>query len=293
MAPVGVTDAVEMGTIALQTPACHRRSIRDQSPAYPLMDKSRPKAKIQSLARANTILDKIATAPEGRMKLAEIAEAVRLHKNTVFSLLETLRALGYVRQAFGSREYMLGNRLFELALMSEADLDVAQLARPLMRKMVAIANESSSLGIPGTDSVLIVTTIESSQGVRGARYSGRHSPYHAAAIGKVILANMSIAERGTILGDHQFERLTPKTITSAQTLARELDEISQRGFALSLEEEELGANAVAVPLFGRMREVVGGISVWGPAPRLARDRLMRIGRQLVQESANFPPDTVI
>jgi DNA-binding IclR family transcriptional regulator len=257
------------------------------------MEKSRPKAKIQSLARANAILDKIATAPEGRMKLAEIAEAVRLHKNTAFSLLETLRALGYVRQASDSREYLLGNRIFELALMSESDLDVTQLARPLMRKMVTIANESSSLGIPGTNSVLIVTTIESSQGVRGARYSGRHSPYHAAAIGKVLLANMSVAERDAILGDHQFERLTPKTITSARTLARELDEVNARGFALSLEEEEVGANAVAVPLFGRMREVVGGISVWGPAPRLARDKLMRIGRQLVQESADFPSDTAI
>jgi DNA-binding IclR family transcriptional regulator len=272
---------------------CNDWEIGNSVPASIQMQKSQPKAKIQSLSRANAILDTIATAPDGRSRLAEIAEAVRLHKNTVFSLLETLRALGYVKQVQATREYMLGNRLFELALMSEVDLDVAQIARPLMRKMVAIANESSSLGVPGTDSVLIVTTIESSQGVRGARYSGRHSPYHAAAIGKVILANMSAAERDTILGDHQYERLTPKTITSARMLARELDEVGERGFALSLEEEEVGANAVAVPLFGRMREIVGGISVWGPAPRLARDRLMRIGRQLVQESANFPSDTAI
>ena len=253
------------------------------------MQKSGKKAKIQSLSRADAILATIAAAPNGRIRLSELSEKLGLHKNTAFSLLETLGALGYVDQ-IQSRQYMLGHRLFELARLSEADLDIVQLARPIMLRMVALANESSSLGVPATNHVLIVSTIESSQGVRGARYSGRHSPYHASAIGKAILAFLPAAERDVLLGEGELERLTPKTLTSRLMLFRQLDEIGKRGFAMSLEEEEIGANAVAVPLLSRMREVVGALAIWGPAPRLTRDRLSGIGAHLLKEASRFPSE---
>ena len=85
----------------------------------------------------------------------------------------------------------------------------------------------------------------------------------------------------------ELERLTSKTLTSKQTLVRQLEDVAKRGYALSLEEEELGANAVAVPLFSRMREVVGGLAIWGPAPRLTRDRLDRIGGHLLKRNGTI------
>ena len=253
------------------------------------MQTPRRKAKIQSLLRADAILAAIASAPDGRIKLSELSAKLGLHKNTAFSLLETLRALGYVDQV-QSRQYRLGHRFFELARLSEADVDIVQQARPIMLRMVALANESSSLGVPATNRVLIISTIESSQGVRGARYSGRHSPYHASAIGKAILAFLPAAERDAVLAIGELERLTPKTLTSKQTLVRHLEEVARRGYALSLEEEELGANAVAVPLLSRMGEVVGALAIWGPAPRLTRDRLAGIGGRLMKETAHFPSE---
>ena len=89
------------------------------------MQKSRKKAKIQSLSRADAIFAAIAAAPDGRIRLSELSEKLGLHKNSAFSLLETLQALGYVDQ-IQSRQYMLGHRLFELARLSEADLDIVQ-----------------------------------------------------------------------------------------------------------------------------------------------------------------------
>ncbi len=107
-----------------------------------------------------------------------------------------------------------------------------------------------------------------------------------------MLAFLPASERDALLAMGELERLTSKTLTSKQTLVRQLEDVAKRGYALSLEEEELGANAVAVPLFSRMREVVGGLAIWGPAPRLTRDRLEGIGARLLKETARFPADAL-
>lgn len=241
------------------------------------------KPKIQSLARADAILAVITRSPGGQARLGEIADALKLHKNTAFSLLETLSALGYVRQLSNSRQYVLGHRLVELARASEAHLDIIHIARPLMLRTVSAVNESVSLAVPALQDALIVSTIESTHGVRGARHLGRHSPYHASAVGKAMMAFMPKSDREAILSSAELPKLTAKTTRTKSALLRQLDEAQKRGFALSLEEEEIGANAVAVPLISPMGEVLGAVAVWGPTPRLTPERLSRLGAGLVKE----------
>jgi len=95
----------------------------------------------------------IAAAPDGRIRLSELSEKLGLHKNTAFSLLETLGALGYVDQ-IQSREYMLGHRLFELARLSEADerLRAASVAAPVTvaAAPVAAKDVTGSVAPPAT-----------------------------------------------------------------------------------------------------------------------------------------------
>lgn len=243
--------------------------------------------RIQSLARADAIMATIAKSPTARARLVDIADELRLHKSTVFSLLETLRTLGYVKQLPKSRDYALAHRLVELARASEANLDVFQVTRPLMLRTVNAVNESACLAVPAMTDALIVSTIESTQGVRGARFQGRHSPYHASAVGKAMLAFMPKADQQSILSSTYLPRFTQKTTKTRAALMRQLEEIARRGFALSLEEEEIGANAVAVPLVSAMGDVLGAVAVWGPSARLSADRLSKIGAGLVKECSNL------
>lgn len=108
-----------------------------------------PEVRIQSLARADSILSAIARAPSTRARLVDIAQELGLHKNTVFSLLNTLCALGYVRQVLNSHEYTLGSRAIELARASESGFDIMRHVKPLMLRLVGAVNESVSLAIPG------------------------------------------------------------------------------------------------------------------------------------------------
>jgi DNA-binding IclR family transcriptional regulator len=225
--------------------------------------------------------------PEGRGRLAAIAEATGLHKNTAFSILKTLMALGYVERRGPSRDYVLGSRAFELATIAESAIDILELTRPLMLRLVGVANESVSLAIPARRHALIVNTVESSFGVRGARYRGHHAAYHASAVGKAILSALPNVDRTFILSELEMVRLTPRTIRAKSGLIRELDRVSTRGYAISLEEEEVGANAVAAPLLGRMGEILGAVAIWGPAPRLNESRLRELGPLIAAECAKL------
>lgn len=61
--------------------------------------------------------------------------------------------------------------------------------------------------------------------------------------------------------------LTPATVTDPGQLWEEIRRIRQRGFAISDQDLDLGACAVAAPVRNRQGAVVAGISVASPASR--------------------------
>ena len=244
---------------------------------------SRPAGRIQSLARMDAILDAIAHAQEGGIRLTDIAAHCGLHKNTVFSLLKTLVALGYCDHARETQTYRIGRRTFELARNAERNLDIVTLVRPLMLRLVWQFRESLSLAIPGNDSCLVVCTVEGTYGVRGSRFQGQYAPYHASALGKAILAFQSDEDRATIIERLKLERFTSRTIVTAAQLEQECFGIRERAFAISAAEEEIGASAVAAPVFSRGGLVIGSLAIWGPSARLTRQRLSEHGQKLAKE----------
>lgn len=244
---------------------------------------TRQSGRIQSLERMDAILNVIAKSPEGGVRLMDIAAHCALHKNTVFSLLKTLVALGYCDHSRDTQTYRIGRRTFELARNSERNLDIVTLARPLMLRLVWQFRESLSLAIPGTDSCLVVSTVEGTYGVRGSRFQGQYAPYHASALGKAILAFQSDEDRELIVQRLKLERFTSRTIIDATELDKEYLRVRERAFATSVAEEEIGASAVAAPVFNRGGLVIGALAIWGPSARLTRQRLAEYGQKLAKE----------
>ena len=238
--------------------------------------------RIQSLERADAILSVIACAPEGRARLAEIATETGLHKNTAFSLLKTLVALGYCEHN-RDQGYRIGRRTFQLAHLAERNLDLVTAVRPLMLRLVWQVRESLSLGVPADDHCVVVSTVEGSYAVRGSRFQGQHAPYHASALGKAVMASLTHEDRNEVIQRISFAKYTSRTITSPALLEEECARVREKGFAVSVAEEEVGASAVAVPLFSRAGDVVGALALWGPSARLTRPALAEHGQTLKRE----------
>jgi len=86
---------------------------------------------------------------------------------------------------------------------------------------------------------------------------GTRLPAYATSMGRVMLADLPEEDRET----GPLRALTSHTVTDPVTLARVLDEVRARGYALVDEELEEGLRSIAVPVRDRTGRVVAALNV--------------------------------
>jgi DNA-binding IclR family transcriptional regulator len=74
---------------------------------------------------------------------------------------------------------------------------------------------------------------------------------------------------------------TPRTITTARALHKELDEVRSRGYAIAVDELEIGLTAVAAPVRDGNGDVLASMSVSGPTFRLDAARLPSLAQAVM------------
>ena len=105
---------------------------------------------------------------------------------------------------------------------------------------------------------------------------------HATSNGKVLL---SALERSEVARQVPALRAyTANTITTLDGLMRELEEVRQRGFAIAIDELEIGLTAVAAPVRNIHGEVMASLSISGPTFRLDARRVPQM-----TERWSWPP----
>jgi DNA-binding IclR family transcriptional regulator len=98
---------------------------------------------------------------------------------------------------------------------------------------------------------------------RDQRDIGRELPVHASALGKVLLAYLPVDELSEFLEGITLARYTPKTITSAAKLRKEVESVRRDGHAIADEELYPNVRSVAIPIFDALRTVPAAISLNG------------------------------
>jgi DNA-binding IclR family transcriptional regulator len=129
--------------------------------------------------------------------------------------------------------------------------------------------------LEGDDAVIIHQSISRASAL-SVDWTGRHTPLHATAAGKIFLVYMPEDQLLRILVE-PLERFTENTIVDPPSLKDHVKEIRARGYGYTVEELEIGLNAVGAPVRSAEGAVVGTVSVSGPAFRLPPDALPEIG----------------
>jgi len=109
---------------------------------------------------------------------------------------------------------------------------------------------------------------------------------HYTASGKAILAYLPEQRVDEIIDRHGLPERTAKTVTDPEALFEELAAIRQRGYAYNDEEEIEGFRAIAAPIQTPGGDVLGSLSVSGPASVLQGDRFEETLPKQVVNSAN-------
>ena len=77
-------------------------------------------------------------------------------------------------------------------------------------------------------------------------------------------------------------RTPPRPSPGRPKLREELDRVREQGYAVAVDELEVGLTAVAAPIRNAHGDVVASMSVSGPTFRLSADRIDDVVRLLVQ-----------
>jgi DNA-binding IclR family transcriptional regulator len=100
---------------------------------------------IQSVVRAFNILETISNGDQNGLGLVEIARTLGLEKSTVYNLIKTLLAQGYVDQDCSGGKYRLGAKLLELSQGKLGDDYLNEILMPLCHELQQIIQENVSL----------------------------------------------------------------------------------------------------------------------------------------------------
>lgn len=226
-----------------------------------------PTGSLRSVQIAVAVLECFLATPE--LGATEVARRVGVAKSTAHRVLGTLAASGLLDRTGGGR-YRLGIRLYDYGQLAIDRLYLRELALPVLAELRDQIGETVQLGIPSGAEVLYVDRLEGTNGLRFHSGSYRRVPGHSSSTGKAIASHNATVRQAVL--EAGFVAHTSRTPTTERAYLESLEEVRRRGYALSIEEFEVGLSSVAAPILlthGREEPLaVAAISVAGPTPRI-------------------------
>lgn len=230
------------------------------------------------------ILQSISRSPQGQT-ISELSQQLGISKSTVYGISVALEELGVVIRDPDTRRFRLGATLFELGRAAFARIDVKDVARPFMEKLMRKTGESVFLGIRNQEHVTILDTVESPQDLKITSPIGTTIPLLAGAVGKVFLADME-EKKATALLHKGLPRFTDRSITDLPAYNRQLQKARETGHAVDDEEYISGVRAVAAPIRSN-GNLLAAVWVVGFTPRLGDEKLPVVARETRNAAAKI------
>lgn len=228
---------------------------------------------VKSAARTVELLELLAARGDRPARLQELADDLGVPRSSMYALLQTLIARGWVRTDATGSLYGIGLRTL-LTGTSYLDTDpVVRVVRPYLDDASEQLGETIHLGrLDGMD-IAYLATRESHEYLRTISRVGRRLPAHAGALGKALLAERPDTE----LPQGPYEARTPRSHTTRDALTADLTQVRDRGYAIDREEGVTGIVGFGFAL--RVDEDTparDAISCSVPVARLTEERQRRI-----------------
>lgn len=202
-----------------------------------------------AVAKAFQVLQLIAKSNHGA-GLSELANLLEMSKGTVHGVVSALEELGAVLRDPRTRKFTLGFTLFELGKRAYSQIDLKDMARPVLEDLMEKTGETTYIGVLNGMRITILDVVESRQDLKITSPRGSSIPLFAGATGKVILASMAEEQCREIVTEKEISRFTENSITDPQRYMEEIERAREKGYATDYEEYLSGVWAVAAPIKG-------------------------------------------
>ena len=233
----------------------------------------------QAVDRAALLVSTVVRADEP-LTFADLQEECGLAKSTTSRMLSALERTGLLeRNEAGS--YVAGRLFWLYAARHDPWEELVRLARPTLDRIGAATHETVHLSVARGHQVVQVAQVDSRYMLGTRDWTEVDVPVHCSALGKVFLAFGAIPPP-----DEPLERPTAATLAHPDDLRRDAARTRRRGWAVTVDELEVGLTGLAVPVHGGHGDVVAALGISGPTPRM-EGRLDELGQQLLDHATQL------
>jgi len=200
------------------------------------------------------------------MGVSELAREMKMSKGAVHRYLQTLVDEGYAVNENGT--YKLAMRFLDYGTYVRDEYPFNDYIQPKVRQLAEQTGERVQYLVEEHGRGIYLHRERGQNAVETDARVGKIVYLHTTSPGKAILSQMSDERVTEIVAEHGLVAQTSQTITDRERLFEELADIRDRGYAINKQEHISGLVAIGVPITGPNDEILGGLSVSGPANRI-------------------------
>jgi DNA-binding IclR family transcriptional regulator len=173
---------------------------------------------------------------------------------------------GYLYSNNASRRHYPTRRLLRIAETIAANDPVVTYFDPHMADLRDLTAETVILGMLQKHSVVYLSVVESRNSIRYSARPGDIKPLHSSALGKLMLGEAPVQQRGRLIDAISLDAITENTLTDVKKLSNDLQQAREKGLYTTCGENVLDVMAIATPV--RFAGETYGVAVAGPITRM-------------------------
>lgn len=203
--------------------------------------------------------------------LQNIKNELDISQTTVYRLLNTFTRLGYLRFNEETKRYSLTCKLLTLGFKALGEYRLMETVLPHLRTLRDRVRETTCFGVLGEKDGILIDQAQGNHTFNFSLSPGKSFELHCSAPGKAIMACLPIDIRNQYLDKMEFIRYNEHTITNREDYLKELERVSQNGYAMDREEELTGVICIGAAIKNYSGHPCGAIWISGPKERLPEE----------------------
>lgn len=232
------------------------------------MDRERDSGGLELISKAGAVLALLETT--GPTSAADLATRLDEPLSSVYRLMQSLTAIGWVERSGKRGPYRLGLTWMTVGGLLEDSLDIREACLPALKGLVSSIGVTSFLVVRRGSRGVCLERVEGFAVQSLVMQLGGSLPLYAGAAPRALLAFLSRAEQEDALEDTRPYRGDPEPPDRA-AIEADIVAVRERGYSVSDEDVTPGVASLGAPVFNHRGEVEGALSISGLRDQVVGD----------------------
>ena len=223
---------------------------------------------LKTVEKAMSVIDLVAEARRP-LTATEVAGISNMPISTAYKFLSTAVHLGYLYYRDSDKTYSLGVKFIKYASIVTETRSLVGIAYPFMRELADKCLETVHLGVPQGYFGIFLEKVSSPQIIGVQTRIGSGAPFNKGATAKAMMAFMSAEKFKDFCNNFLLPKEGPEAVERA---VKERERIRICGYAVSDSEVNDNVAAVAAPVLGINKDLMGSLAIAMPSVRFTEEK---------------------